>query len=319
MILNNETLKTLFVSFKTLFQRGLSYRTQWQDVATEMKSSSKANIYGWLGKFPKMREWISKRTLSDMKATGYTVVNKKYEATVTVDKDDIDDDQLGIYEPIMEQAGQSANEHVDEIVFGAYANGFVEKCYDEQPYFSDKLVIYEKEDGTGEQKTVSNIINPAVIDNPAWFLIDASRPIKPVIYQNRKEATLTTVSNVANEHVFMEDKLLFGVDARRAVGYSFWQLAVGSRDVLNQKNFQAAYAALLGKKTDGGRPLGTKATTLLVPLELLSVAEGIIKKQNLAGGESNIDYNRVKIVCSPYLVATAALATASEEHTEQTE
>ncbi len=42
--------------------------------------------------------------------------------------------------------------------------------------------------------------------------------------------------------------------------------------------------------TDGNKKLGIRATHLVVPASLESAAEALIKKAQLAGGESNLDY-----------------------------
>ncbi|CAH8721337.1 Mu-like prophage major head subunit gpT family protein [Paenibacillus melissococcoides] len=58
--------------------------------------------------------------------------------TVGVDRNDIEDDTIGLYNPIVQDMGQSAAAHPDELVFGLLLKGFKEKCYDKQPFFSDK-------------------------------------------------------------------------------------------------------------------------------------------------------------------------------------
>lgn len=304
MIVTSEALKNFFNSIKVIFNEGMKAESQWGKVATEVKSSSGSNVYAWLSKFPKMREWIGERVLKNMKTSDYTLHNKKFEATVDVDRADFEDDNLGIYKPIFEQMGQSAVEHVDENVFAALADGFTKACFDGKPYFSAEHPLYPNVDGTGEAGTQSNCLKPTVTDKSPWFVIDASKPMKPVIYQNRSEAELNAITDVNNDKVFMLDKYLFGSRARRAFGYSYPQLAVGCRDSLTAANFEAAVELLESQKTDGNRPLGIKATTLVVPPDLKSAAKKIIDAQFLSSGASNINYKSVEIVVSPYLIAT---------------
>ncbi len=44
------------------------------------------NSYGWLGQFPKIREWIGDRTIMNLAAHSYVVVNRKFESTISVDR-----------------------------------------------------------------------------------------------------------------------------------------------------------------------------------------------------------------------------------------
>lgn len=62
----------------------------------------------------------------------------------------------------------------------------------------------------------------------AWYLLCTKRPLKPFIYQERKKAEFTTLTNTTDSNVFMEKQYLYGVDSRGNVGYGFPQMAFGS-------------------------------------------------------------------------------------------
>ena len=180
-------------------------------------------------------------------------------------------------------------------------NGFTNLCYDGKPFFAADHPINSKEDGQGLNGTFSNVINPNVTDHEPWFLLDVSKVIKPFIYQNRKDAEFKQLFDSNNDHVFMLDEYLYGVDARRAFGYTFPQLAVGCRDTLDATNFNAAYQALLKMQTDGYRPLNCKPTLLVVGPENRAAAVNLLEKQLLAKGESNVNYHIVEYLVTPYL------------------
>ena len=38
-----------------------------------IKSTTKSNTYGWLGKFPSLRKWVGDRVIESMKAHGYQI------------------------------------------------------------------------------------------------------------------------------------------------------------------------------------------------------------------------------------------------------
>lgn len=302
-VVTSAAIQALLNNFKALYLRGLQKSGDWPKVATEIKSSGSGNIYSWLGAFPMLKKWTGDRVIENMKNSDYTLKNDSYEATVGVKRADIEDDNLGIYGPMFEQMGESANEHIDINVFKALLDGFTALCYDGKPFFAKDHPLYPKEDGTGSATTFSNIVNDTVTTKPAWFLLDTRKVIKPIIYQNRQDARLQSVTNPSNDTVFMKDEYLYGVDARRAFGYSFPQLAVGCRDTLNAANFNAAFALLEGMKLDGNRPMNTRGSILVVPTSLRSAAEEILEKQNLTGGESNINYHRVELLVTPFVEA----------------
>jgi len=83
-----------------------------------------------------MRKWVGDKVVKALEAFKYTVVNDDFEATVEVDRNDIEDDNLGIYAPMAENAGFSARQLPDEIDADLKNNAFTKECYDGQ-YFYD--------------------------------------------------------------------------------------------------------------------------------------------------------------------------------------
>lgn len=291
MILNSQALKDLFVGFRGDFNTGFrSVTPQWSQVATLVPSATAENLYAWLGQFPRLREWVGDRQLHKMAANAYRLENQKFEASIEVKRDDIEDDQFGVYSPMFQEMGWAAATHPDELVFQAIAAAYDELCYDGQPFFDSDHPV-----GGG---TVSNVQSGS---GTPWMLLDLRRPLKPFILQRRKDYQLVSMTRQDDEAVFMRDTFRYGVDARAAAGYGFWQLAFASENDLNEANFKAARAALKGFKSDEGRPLGVSPTHILVGSSRLDEAEALIKRQNGAGGEGNTLYNAVQIIESPWL------------------
>ena len=61
-----------------------------------------------------------------------------------------------------------------------------------------------------------------------WFLLDTSKPLKPVIFQLRKATKFVSMVNENDSNVFNQNTYIYGADGRYNTGYSFWQLAYGS-------------------------------------------------------------------------------------------
>ncbi|MEZ7186129.1 Mu-like prophage major head subunit gpT family protein, partial [Pseudomonas aeruginosa] len=103
--------------------------TTWQKIAMEVPSNTSSNDYKWLSTFPKMRRWIGAKVVKNLKAYKYVVENEDFEATVEVDRNDIEDDQIGIYSPQAKMAGYSAAQLPDELVYEAVNGAFTKPCF----------------------------------------------------------------------------------------------------------------------------------------------------------------------------------------------
>lgn len=136
MIVNASTLKAIFVNLKTTFNNAFDAApNQWQDVAMLVPSTARSNDYKWLSGFPRMQKWIGDKAVKALSASGYSITNDDWEATVEVDRNDIEDDNLGIYAPQAQMAGFSAKQLPDEIVFDLVNKAFSTQCYDGQYFF----------------------------------------------------------------------------------------------------------------------------------------------------------------------------------------
>lgn len=294
MIITPQALKELFVAFSKAFKDGFAMApSHWQKVAMTVPSTGSDTTYGWLGQMPRFREWVGARTLKDLKAHAYKITNKHYESTVKVGRNEIEDDLVGTYSPIFSEMGRAASDFPNELVFGMLAAGFATTCYDGQFFFDTDHPVYENVDGTGAVTSVSNFGGGV---GTAWYLLDTSRAVKPMILQERKKAEFVTLTNSNDDHVFKNNEFLYGVDGRWNAGFGLWQLAYASKQTLNAANFEAAYDAIRAMKADGGRPMGLKPTILVVPTSLRAAAEAILKKRELAAGESNTNFERVELL-----------------------
>jgi phage major head subunit gpT-like protein len=136
MLVNKSSIQAAFVALKTLFNNAFTAApSTWDKIAMKVPSSTGSNLYAWLSAFPKMRRWIGEKHIKNLQAYSYSVVNEDFEATVEVDRNHIEDDQLGIYQPQAQMAGFSAKQLPDEIVYELVNNAFTKFCYDGQYFF----------------------------------------------------------------------------------------------------------------------------------------------------------------------------------------
>lgn len=144
MVINQSSLQGISTGFKITFNKVFSNMLPlWDKIATLVPSETGEESYKWLGKIPRMREWVGDREIQNLSASDYTIKNKDFELTIGVDRNDIEDDKIGIYQPIISDIAQSTAEFPDRLVFELLKEGFVNKCYDNKSFFSDSHKVGE--------------------------------------------------------------------------------------------------------------------------------------------------------------------------------
>ena len=300
MLINKSNLDNVFLALSTAFHKSWEQApVHWPRIAMRTASTSARSEYKWLSEFPRMRQWIGDKTISALAAHSYTIVNDDWESTIEVDRNDIEDDNLGIYGPQAQMAGYAARQFADELVFALLNNGFSAaegKCYDGKAFFAADHPLGAKsvsnkgaaalstatyaaakasfgaarialrkltdEDGRPLGVTPSVLVVPPALEDTArglmavdrledgkpniyrgqaevvsdarltsdtaWFLLDATQPIKPLIYQERRAPQFVQQTEMDSDAAFMRRKYRYGVECRGAAGYGFWQMAYGS-------------------------------------------------------------------------------------------
>ncbi|MBK67916.1 MAG: hypothetical protein CMP22_07270 [Rickettsiales bacterium] len=296
MIINAEALSAINKNFKSLYDAAFSKADpKWDQVAMKVNSTSSANVYGWLGASSHVKEWLGDRVIQNLKTHNFTIENKSFESTVAVDRDDIEDDNLGVYSPLVDDIGNNAANFPDELVFGVLKDAFTTLCYDGQYLIDTDHPVIDK---NGQEQSVSNHGGGA--SNP-WFLIDDTKSIKPIIFQMRKEFQLTALDNPTDPNVFMKNQFIYGIDGRMNVGVALWQLIQGSKQTLDATAYQARRTAMMNLTGDNGRPLRLKPSLLVVGPSNEQAAKDILEAEKLANGATNTNRNTAKLLVVPEL------------------
>lgn len=179
MLVNASTLQSVFTGLKTLFNNALTAtKGNWQKTAMEVPSSAAGEDYAWLTRFPRMRKWIGDKVVKSIAAGKYYKANEDWEATIEVDRNDIEDDRLGLYNNQAQMAGESAGELHDIIVDDLKNNAFVQTCFDGQ-YF------YDTDHPVGDA-SVSNKITKA-LSAATLAAVDASFGAARIAMMNLKD------------------------------------------------------------------------------------------------------------------------------------
>jgi len=291
MIINQASLSAVYRGFKTIFNEAYtSQKPLYERVAMVVPSTVREETYAWLGSFPKMREWVGERQIQNLSLHSYTIKNKDWEITIEVDRNDIEDDAIGIYKPIISELGRVSAVHPDEIVFGLFKNGFTTPCYDGKNFFD-----------TAHPVGSSSVSNFGGGTGTAWYLLDVSKAVKPLIFQSRRDVEFISKESPDDENLFMRKKLLYGVDRRDNAGYGLWQLAYASKQPLIADNYSLARASMMSLKDESGSPLGIVPNLLVVPPSLESQAREILINERDSLGEANRWRGTAELLVVPYL------------------
>ncbi|HXZ87643.1 MAG TPA: Mu-like prophage major head subunit gpT family protein [Candidatus Binataceae bacterium] len=317
MEITAANLTALFTGFDVIFQRGFEKPPSYYErIATVVRSTSRQTTYPWLGRTTRFREWLGERVVQALETHSYTIVNKDFEDTVSISRNDVEDDNYGVYEPVIEQLGWDAKVHPDVLLFSMIKNAVTTPSsvlgYDGQPFFSAAHPVGPLAAGGDARDSSASNINSSG-SGAYWFLIDASRVVRPFIFQLRREYTVTRMNTLNDEAVFNRREFRFGVDARANTGVGLWQLAYASNtDLSNPANYGAARAAMRTVKTDAGLPFGALASRkdvyLLVPPALEEVASQLLHSDFMVGAGAsasvptgNIWKGTAELIVSEYL------------------
>lgn len=296
MIINASNLSALFQAYKLIFQQTFSAtQSDFEKIATTVPSTTSKEVYPWLGQTTRFRQWIGDRLVQNLMTHDFSIKNLPWENTVGVPRETIEDDTYGLYKPMLAQLGQDARQHPDELVFSLLASGFNSLCYDGQYFFDTDHPVLQAD---GSVASVSNFGGGA---STAWYLLDATKVIKPLIYQVRKDYNFVALDKENDDNVFNRKEYVYGVDARSNVGFGLWQLAYGSKQTLDATSYAAARTALMSLKGENGKPLGVRPSLLVVPPSLEGAALQLLQAEKNANGSTNIYQNTAQLLVTPWL------------------
>ena len=102
--------------------------------------------------------------------------------------------------------------------------------------------------------------------------------------------------------MFNEDIYEWGVRARGAAGFGFWQLAHRvEKTELNAENIMKVIAKMQSLKGDGGKLLNIRPNVILVPPALEFQARQICEG-DIINGTTNILKGRLKVIVSSQII-----------------
>lgn len=148
--INASTLIATQKGFRALFLSTFdAFTPTWMRHAMEIPSTTKTVVHQWLGRVAQMREWIDTKALTELRGFDFSVSAKDWESTLQVDRNDIEDDLLGLYTPRTQDLAQRARAHPDKLLSERRRNGVTTLGYDGQ-------FFYDTDHTEGSSGTQSN-------------------------------------------------------------------------------------------------------------------------------------------------------------------
>ena len=166
MEISAANLTALFTGFDVVFQRGFEKPpSYYEQITIVVRSASRQTTYPWLGRTTKFREWLGDRVIQALETHDYTIVNRTSKTPSAIDRNDIEDDTYGVYEPIIEQLGWDTKVHPDMLLFAMIKDAVNTPSYvlgfDGQPFFSATHPVGLMGTGRAGQPRISTRAAPA--------------------------------------------------------------------------------------------------------------------------------------------------------------
>lgn len=125
----------------------------WKMIAEEVPSTSDSQAYFVDHMIPRLREWVGARIVRGIKREAVTVVNKKYEGTIGIPVDEIDDDTYALRTSSMDALGRAAALWPNDLILQAIIDTTT-TWIDGQPFFNGSHPL-ERQDAAAS--TQSNL------------------------------------------------------------------------------------------------------------------------------------------------------------------
>lgn len=236
--------------------------TVYDEYTYETNSSGPEETYPRLDLISGMREWVGARNIERLSLTTFSIINKHFEKTISVDKDQIEDDKYGFLTPAAQQLGQNAAHLPDLLTSRLLLAGHTTKTYDGQNFFDTS---HPTADINGGTTVVPNYQTPSGTDSSGqpWFLMDTTKVLRPLIWQRRKPFEIIPMVALDNPHVFETREFVWGSDGRCNAGFGLWHLAAMSIAPLTPQYVMLLRAQMAQIRRPDGSPMGIKPNILV--------------------------------------------------------
>lgn len=301
---------------------------------TELKSTGREENYSFGNMVTRMREFTGNRDFQKFDVESYKIGNKTYSNGFLVNKEDVDDDKIGMYPQQAKQLVEQAKVFTSDLALQALClKGTTGLCFDKSPFFSTTHNIGSVSGTIPGGEGGGNILNftAAASDGNTFKLIflmnsGAVGGIKPIVVQER-EPLGALETNAGTPEGEEKREYRYWCQARWGVGYGFWWdallvnitntpttlelLTISSKARQRLRAFRLPKSALTGDTADIARgphddkSFSTETCTLLCGGQLETGIETLLNAENIAvsggGNQTNFFRGKAKMIYTPYL------------------
>lgn len=303
MQITPQSLKDLRTAINLLFNGARTAAApSWARIASRVGSNTKHTNFPSHAALKRLRRWEGERKVVNGKVYDYQVTSEKFELTAGIPVEEIEDDNVGAYNAMVQDTGTQVALWPDDLVYEALLAGETDLAFDGKAFFAndhslktgttiDNLfgstsltkanaaaVIAEMggwvgEDGRSLRIRPNLLVVPPALEDAAleivgsnilaqvfgantaaagisntmqgrltlevrpelaadaggsdsdWYVMDTTRPVKPLVFVERKAPMMTFKNAENDDNVFWDDEVVFGVRARGAAGYGPFFLA----------------------------------------------------------------------------------------------
>ena len=144
-------MRELFFAFNAYLQKGLGGGWDgWTKFCSVINSGTLIEKYPMTIIAGGMREWIGERVINQISGKLFEVVNRDYEHTEMVNRNDIEDDKYGLYGHLIQMMGFNASQIWGDLAIEALLGGESAVWIDALPFFSATRKY-------GDEATINNV------------------------------------------------------------------------------------------------------------------------------------------------------------------
>lgn len=284
-----DAVRSFGVSAKFIFMKALlgESPTSFMRIAGSFESETDEVDFPMLKPLAGVREWVGDRVYQTIETMGWKKKLKEFENSVEVDRDFVENDNIGMSRHIFEGLGQSFRDMPDDAGWALWKNGEVEKCFDGQPFFSTSHPV--------GSTTVSNFTSGA---GEGWYVVSTKGLVKPVYWVDKvgRKPFLQALDKPDSDHVVNKRLYRYVGDAKGLPMFGAWHAAYKHEGTLDATNFASVLAAMRSYKKDNGSALNIVPDLLICGPANQAAAEKLLNTQLVNGGESNPHYKKVELL-----------------------
>lgn len=159
-VISNDVLQGLDTAINVAWQNRFKDAPNadlWKKIAMPVNSKNAAEQYAFLGSVPGLREFKSERVPGTLSGFNYSITNQKFESTLDVDRDVIEDDRTGQIMMAVNTLSTKAAKAYTKGITAAFDNAFTTAIFDGENFFDADHTGGSNYLGTSKDLTGTNV------------------------------------------------------------------------------------------------------------------------------------------------------------------